>query len=426
LEVIIIGLTITEKIIASKLGINSVLPGHIHEVPVDLAFIHDNNAPITISQFARLPQVRIWDPGKVHFVLDHHSPATTTRAAQHHQNIREFAKKFGAKVWEVGRGVSHPVMAEEGNARPGRVIVGTDSHTVGLGTFGCLSTGIGSTEMAAVFATGRIWMQVPETVKVIIEGKLPPGVCARDVALFLLKHFGPSFLNYAAVEFYGSLIEELSVEERMAITTMTLEMGVKNAIMPVDAKTLAYIGDLREGDQVFAADPDARYASVLQFDVSGLEPVVATPGLPTNGVSVADIAGTEIHQATLGSCSGAYYHDLEQAAAIVKGRKVHPGVRFIIVPNSSRVIERAAKTGILATLHEAGAIISSPACGTCAGYEVGCLAPGEVCISSTTRNMDGRMGPGGIIYLAGALTVAASALEGRISDPRRYLGGDEE
>jgi len=416
-----IGHTITEKIIAAKVGVAETVPGKIHEVPVDVAFIHDNNAPITISEFARLPNAKIWNPNRVHFVLDHHSPATTNRAAQHHENIRGFARKFGAKVWDVGRGVSHPVMAEEGLARPGRVIVGTDSHTVGLGAFGCMATGIGSTEMTAVLATGKIWMKVPETIKVVLDGKLPGCVTARDVALYLLGHFGPSFLNYAAMEFYGTLLTDLSAEERMAITIMTLEMGVKNALMPVDATTVEYIGGLRQGDEVVCADADAVYSSVLTFDVSNLTPIVATPGLPTNGVPVTEVTGTLIQQATLGSCAGAYYHDLELAARILKGKRVHPDVRFIIVPNSSRVLAKAGKTGILSDLYEAGAIISSPACGTCAGYEVGCLAPGEVCISTTTRNMEGRMGPGGKIYLAGAATVTASALQGRITDPRELL-----
>jgi homoaconitase/3-isopropylmalate dehydratase large subunit len=315
-------------------------------------------------------------------------------------------------------------MAEEGYARPGRLMVGTDSHTVGLGTFGCLATGIGSTEMAGVLATGKIWLQVPETIKIVLNGHLPFGVSAKDVALLLLKHFGPFFLNYMAVEMEGDLLQDLSVEERMAITIMGLEMGVKNAVMPVDDTVLNYLRTDETRETVYTADNDARYASILNFDVGQLEPMVATPGLPTNGVTVGEVEGTKINQATLGSCSGAFYHDLLQAAEIVKGKKVHPQVRFVIVPNTSRVVTRAAQTGVLATLLEAGAIISSPSCGTCAGYEVGCLAPGEVCISTTTRNMEGRMGPGGKIYLASARTVAASALTGYITDPRNHLGGD--
>lgn len=418
------GSTVTEKIIAYKAKRNVVVPGEIVEVPIDTAFIHDNNGPIALTQFAKLPNVTVWAPEKVFFVLDHHSPATTFRAAQHHRNIRDFAQQYGCNLIEVGRGVSHAVLAEERIPRPGRIIVGTDSHTVGLGAFGCLATGIGSTEMAAVLVRGSIWMKVPETVKVVLEGNLPFGVCAKDVSLLILKHFGPSFLNYMAVEFEGSLLQKLSIEERMAITIMGLEMGVKNALMPVDDRLIEKLQSTWDSEEIFNADPDASYISTIRFDVSDLEPMVATPSLPTNGTNIRNVEGTEIHQATLGSCSGAFYHDLEQAARVLRGRKVHQGVRLIIVPNTSQVMRKANDTGVLQTLLDAGAIISSPSCGTCAGYEVGCLAPGEVCISTTTRNMDGRMGAGGKIYLASALTVAASAIAGFIDDPRKYLGGE--
>ncbi len=416
------GMTITEKIIAHRTNAALVKPGEIYDVPVDVAFTHDNNAPLVMQQFSKLPGARVWDPDRIFFVLDHHSPSTSFRAAQHHSAVRDFIRRRGGHLFDVGRGVSHPVLAEEGVARPGRIIVGTDSHTVGLGAFGCLATGIGATEMAAVLATGKIWMQVPETVKVILEGKLPLGVCARDIALFLLNHFGPSFLNYRAVEFEGTLLDFLSVEERMAITVMTLESGVKNSLMPVDEKLLTYLKTNRSHESIFTADSDAGYASVTRFDVSDIPPFVAVPALPTNGMDVSRTEGVAINQATLGSCAGAFYHDLAQAAEIVSGKKIHPGVRFVIVPNTSRVMAEAARTGVMAALVEAGAIVSSPSCGTCAGYEIGCLAPGEVCISTTTRNVEGRMGAGGQVYLASARTVAASALAGCITDPRKLQG----
>lgn len=415
------GMTTTEKIIAGKVNRKRVLPGEIYEVRVDLLFIHDNNGPIARQQFERLGISSVWDAARIHFVLDHHSPSTTLRAAEHHKNIRSFARRHGINIVEVGRGVSHPVMAEEGLARPGMIILGTDSHTVGLGTFGCLATGVGSTEAAAVMATGQTWLQVPGTIKVFLNGELPAWISAKDVALYLLKHFGPSFLNYAAIEFSGPIVRTLSVEERMAVNTMCLEMGVKNALMPVDSNLLAYLAPSKKEENIITADPDASYISTVSFDLTEIEPMVATPGLPTNGTPVGEVVGVAIQQATLGSCSGAFYHDLLEAAEILAGRRVHPEVRFIIVPNTSRVVERAARSGLLATLLESGAVISSPACGTCAGYEVGCLAPEEVCISTTTRNMDGRMGPGAKIYLAGSRTVAASALNGVITDPREYL-----
>ena len=419
------GLTVAQKILGAKAGQISPKPGEILDVPVDLALIHDNNGPITITEFSRLPAARVWDPDRVWFVLDHHSPAASFRAAEHYQQLRLFAKQHGAHIFPVGRGIMHPVAAEEGLPRPGSVVLGTDSHTVGLGAMGCFATGIGSTEMAAVLATGKIWLLVPETVKVTLTGILQAGVTAKDVSLFLLSKFGPYGLDYMSLELGGSLIESFSMDERLSVAIMGLEMGTKNVFIAYDGKTRQKSGELQAADQIVLPDEDAVYFEERTYDLSELEPIVALPDLPTNGVPVGEAAGEVIHQATLGSCSGAFYHDLEQAASILDGRKVHPDVRFIIVPNTARVVEKAAKTGIIEKLVKAGAIISSPSCGTCAGYEVGCLAPGDVCIATTTRNMEGRMGQGGRIFLASALTVAASAVAGIITDPRKLLGGGD-
>lgn len=417
------GLTVVQKILGRKAGHNGPRPGEILDVPVDLALIHDNNGPITIREFVKLPVDRVWDPGRVWFVLDHHSPATSFRAAEHYQQLENFAAQYGTNIFRLGRGVMHPAAAEEGLPRPGNVVLGTDSHTVGLGSLGCFATGIGSSEMAAVLATGKIWLRVPETVKITLNGKLQDGVAAKDVALFLLRQFGPQGLNYMALELGGPLMEAFSMDERMAVAIMGLEMGTKNVFVACDDKTQQKIGGTKEGDWLVRPDADAVYADVQTYDLSELQPVVATPGLPTNGAPVGSVAGTPIRQATLGSCSGAFYHDLEQACRILEGRRVHPDVRFIIVPNTAKVVERAAHNGLIEKLIAAGAIFSSPSCGTCAGYEVGCLAPGDVCISTTTRNMEGRMGLGGQIYLASALTVAAAAVTGVITDPRELLGG---
>ncbi len=418
------GLTVVQKILGAKAGEVSPMPGQILDVPVDLAVIHDNNGPLMIEEFAKLPVDVVWDPDKVWFVLDHHSPATTFRASEHHRALRRFAARYGARTFPTGRGVMHPVVAEEGLARPGFVVVGTDSHTVGQGVCGCFATGIGSTEMAGVLATGKVWLMVPETVKVTLTGELGPQVTAKDIALFLLHEFGPQGLNYLALELGGPLLDWLSQDERMAVAIMGLEMGAKNVFVAADEKTFQKLGGRREGDWLVTPDADAVYKEERTYDLSGLEPVVAPPSLPTNGVPVQQVAGIRIDQATLGSCSGAFYHDLVQAAAVLENRRVHPDVRFIIVPNTSQVVARAAREGLIEKLTKAGAVVSSPACGTCAGYEVGCLAPGEVCISTTTRNMEGRMGQGGQIYLASALTVAASAVAGVITDPRTARGGD--
>jgi len=418
------GLTVVQKILGAKAGQPSPVPGQILDVPVDLAVIHDNNGPLMMEQFAKLQIDAVWDPEKVWFVLDHHSPATTFRAAEHHRAMREFAARYGCRVFPNGRGVMHPVIAEEGLARPGFVVAGTDSHTVGQGVCGCFATGIGSTEMAGVLATGKVWLMVPETVKVTLSGKLSPGVAVKDIALFLLHEFGPQGLNYMALELGGPLIDALSLDERMAVAIMGLEMGAKNVFVAADEETLRKLGGRRDGDWFVTPDADAIYKEERNYDLSNLEPIVATPCLPTNGVPVQAVAGTRIDQATLGSCSGAFYHDLVQAAWILENRHVHPDVRFVIVPNTSQVVEKAARSGLIEKLIQAGAVISSPACGTCAGYEVGCLAPGQVCISTTTRNLEGRMGQGGQIYLASTLTVTASAVTGVITDPRELMGGD--
>ena len=417
------GLTVVQKILGNKAGAAFPRVGEILDVPVDLALIHDNNGPITVEEFSKLPVDAVWNPDKVWFVLDHHSPAASFRAAEHYQELQRFAKQYGTHIFPIGRGIMHPVAAEEGLARPGSVVTGTDSHTVGLGAMGCFATGIGSTEMAAVLATGKIWLKVPETVKITLTGRLPFGVAAKDVALFLLNQFGPYGLDYMSLELGGALIDSLSMDERLAVAIMGLEMGTKNVFVSCDEKTWKKNGGKRNDDWLVEPDEDADYADVRQYDLSKLEPIVASPSLPTNGKPVHAVVGTPINQATLGSCSGAFYHDLVQAAQILEGRRVHPEVRFIIVPNTSHVVEEAARTGILEKLVRAGAIISSPSCGTCAGYEVGCLAPGDVCISTTTRNMEGRMGQGGSIFLASAMTVAASAVSGVITDPRGLLGG---
>ena len=419
------GLTVAQKILGAKAGRPSPEPGEILDVPVDLALIHDNNGPITIEEFSRLPGAQVWNPDKVWFVLDHHSPAASFRAAEHYQHLRRFANQHGTHIFPIGRGIMHPVAAEEGLPRPGSVVLGTDSHTVGLGALGCFATGIGSTEMAAVLATGKIWLRVPESVKITLKGTLSTGVTAKDVALFLLSEFGPYGLDYMSLELEGSLIGSLSMDERLSIAIMGLEMGAKNVFVAYDDKTSQKSGKPQPNDRVVVPDPDAMYYDERTYDVTKLEPIVAMPDLPTNGVTVTKAAGAIIHQATLGSCSGAFYHDLAQAAKILEKRNVHPDVRFIIVPNTAKVVEAAARDGIIEKLVKSGAIISSPSCGTCAGYEVGCLAPGDVCIATTTRNMEGRMGKGGKVFLASALTVAASAVCGVITDPRILLtGGD--
>lgn len=408
------GMTVTEKILARAGGKYAVKPGEIVNAAVDRAMIQDNTAPIVIREFGRINKGRVWDPSKVVFVIDHHSPSTSIKAAGHQAKIRRFVHEQGIKhFFDCGNGVCHVLMLEKKLTGTGRVIVGADSHTTGEGATGSFATGIGSTEMAGVLATGHIWLRVPETIKVEITGTIPKGVNVRDVVSLVMKNVGPDGANYMALEYSGDVVRGFDLSERATMCMVGVEMGAKNAIIvPSPGET---------EDEIVTSDPDAGYRKVLRFDVSGLEPLIACPNLPTNIKAVKDVGIIAVNQASIGSCAGGSLKDLQLAASILKGRRVSPGVRLIVIPSSRDTYREAMRQGILDVLCESGAVISSPACATCAAYEVGALAPGEVCISTTTRNMPGRMGPGGEIYLAGAATVAASAVTGYITDPREFL-----
>ncbi len=396
--------TLSENILARGCGKASVRPGEIVDVRVDRAMIHDNNAGLVIKNFNNIVDAKVWEPGRVAFVIDHHSPSTTVKAVKHHRAMRQFAKEHGIGAFhDCGSGISHIVMLEENLANAGEIVVGTDSHTTGEGAKGAFATGIGATEMAAVLATGKIWFMVPETIKVVLNGALPRDVDARDVMNNVLARFGPDGANYQAVEFHGPAAVAMSEEERTMCCVLAMEMGAKNALF---------------ADQ---SEAGAQYARVEEFDVSAMEPTVAVPNLPTNAKPLRDIVPQKIavDQAFIGACTGGLLHDLENAARVLKGRKVAPGVRLLVIPASRKIYNAALSRGYLQTLHDAGAVIGSPACGGCGGHDAGILAEGEVCVANSPRNMDGRMGAGGIVYLAGAATVAASAVKG-------YITGDAE
>ncbi|MFZ7104071.1 MAG: aconitase/3-isopropylmalate dehydratase large subunit family protein [Peptococcaceae bacterium] len=409
-------MTVTEKILAKASKKAVVFPGEIVKAKVDKAMIHDNNAPLVMKHFSKIVVDQVWDPERIVFVVDHHSPCTSIKAAQHQAEMREFARKQGVKkFFDCGEGICHVLMLEKGLAGPGQVIVGTDSHTTGEGALGSFATGIGATEMAGVLATGEIWLRVPETIKVEINGDIPSGSDARDVISLVLQKIGASGANYLAVEFTGTTVEKMDLSEKTTLCVMSMEMGAKNAvIVPAEGKNT---GDHLE------SDPDAGYYAHLVFDVADLEPLVACPSLPTNIRKVEEVEKDRIfiNQAAVSSCAGAQLRDLKAAAEILKNKKIAENVRLLVIPASREIYNQAMHEGYLNILHDAGAIISSPACGACGAHDIGALAPGEVCISSTTRNMPGRMGPGGEIYLASAATVAASALKGYICDPRKVV-----
>ncbi len=396
--------TLTENILARGCGRATLRPGEIVDVKVDRAMIHDNNAGLVLKNFANIIDASVWDPDRVVFVIDHHSPSTSVKAVKHHREMRRFAKQHGiGKFYDCGAGISHIVMLEEGLAARGEIVVGTDSHTTGEGAEGAFATGIGATEMAAVLATGKIWFRVPETVRVNLNGMRPDHLDARDVMNAVLARFGPDGANYQAVEFHGPAAGAMSREERTMCCVLAMEMGAKNALFAADG----------------AVDPNANYDRAENFDVSRLEPTVAVPSLPTNARPLKEVAAEKIpvDQAFIGACTGGLLRDLAMAAAVLAGRKVAPGVRLLVIPASRKIYAAALERGLLHTLHQAGAIIGSPACGGCGAHDAGVLAEGEVCIANSPRNMDGRMGAGGSrVYLANSRVVAASAARGFITD----------
>ncbi len=397
--------TLTETMLARGCGKPSVRPGEIVDVRVDRAMIHDNNAGLVIKNFNNIIDAKVWDPARVVFVIDHHSPSSTVKAVKHHSAMRRFAKENGIDAFfDCGSGISHIVMLEEALAAKGEIVVGTDSHTTGEGALGAFATGIGATEMAVVLATGAIWFRVPETIRVVLDGTPPPGLDARDVMNAVLARFGPDGANYCAVEFHGAAADAMGLEERAMCCTLAMEMGAKNALFA----------------DTGAVDADAVYSRTETFDVSAMEQTVAVPNLPTNARPLREVAreNIAIDQAFVGACTGGLLRDLKAAADVLEGRTVAKGVRLLVIPATRKIYNAALEKGYLKTLHDAGAIIGSPACGGCGGHDAGILAEGEVCVAASTRNMDGRMGAGGAVYLASAAVVAASAARGYITgDP---------
>ncbi|MDR1649383.1 MAG: 3-isopropylmalate dehydratase large subunit [Synergistaceae bacterium] len=404
--------TKAEEILARGSGRARTRAGEIVEVEVDRAMIHDNNAALVIENFGRIAGASVRSPERTVFFIDHHSPSTSVKAVKHHSLARRFARENGiTRFFDCGEGISHVVMIETGLAAEGTIVAGTDSHTTGEGALGAFATGIGATEMAAVLATGRIWLKVPETVKISLNGALPPGVYARDVMTAVLGRLGPEGANYRSVEFQGSAADAMSLEDRIVCCVMSMEMGAKNALF------------------VRRPDGDADYGRIEEFDISAMTPMAALPGLPTNAAPLSGIEGgrVKIDQAFIGSCAGGLLGDIEAAARVLEGRRVADGVRLLVIPATRRIYGEALKRGFIETLHGAGAVIGSPACGGCGGHDAGILAEGEVCVANSPRNMEGRMGAGGTVYLASAATVAASALRGYITgEETGKEGGDAQ
>ncbi len=416
-------MNISEKILARASGRKEVSPGEIVEAKVDVAMVNDITGPLTIKTFYEIGVKKVWDNNRIVMVLDHQVPADSAKSAELHKIMRRFAEEQGIPhFYDVGfGGVCHQVMVEKGHVRPGELIVGADSHTCTYGALGAFGTGIGSTEMAAVFATGKIWLKVPETIKINVTGEFQKFVGAKDLMLNIIGQIGADGASYKAMEFDGPVVRSMGISERLTICNMAVEAGAKTGIINPDGKVIAYVKNRASKQfEPLKSDANAKYGEAFDLDVSSLEPQVACPSSVDDVKPVSEVEGTPIDQAFVGSCTNGRIEDLRMVAEIVKGKRVKKGVRFIVTPASHEVYLQALKEGVLETLTEAGACVCNPTCGACFGGHMGLLADGETCISSSNRNFTGRMGsPKAKIYLASPATVAASALKGEITDPRR-------
>jgi len=414
------GYTFAEKALARAAGLPSVVAGQIVDAQPDVALSHDNTAPI-YQTFKKLGITKVKHPERLAITLDHAVPAPTTQHAQNHLEVRQFVKEQGVTTFfEVGRGICHQVLSEEGVVLPGELILGSASHTTHFGWLGAFGAGVGRSEMAAIWATGELWLRVPESMKVVMTGEWPAGVTSKDFCLRLIGDLGVDGGIYMSVEFSGPALRALSLESRAVIPNMMAEFGVKTAYRTPDEKLFKSLeGRARRPYTPIYPDENATYIAEHHYDVSTLEPLVACPDSPDNVRPVSAISGTPIQQAFLGTCTNGRLEDFAAAAAIVKGKRVASGTRFLIIPASSVVMHEALQAGYIQTLLDAGAVLGVPGCGPCMGNHMGIPAPKEVTISTANRNFRGRMGTADApIYLASPAVVAASAIAGKIIDPR--------
>lgn len=417
------GKTIAEKIFSTHSG-EDAWAGDIVVADVDFVMGQDGTSPLAIRALERIGVDSVFDPAKVALVIDHSAPSPLEGVSALHTQMREFGRATGAKVYDIGEGVCHQLIPENGHVVPGDLMVGCDSHTCTYGALNVFSTGVGSTDGAAAMAAGKLWFKVPETIKVVVTGELAPGVYSKDLILHLAGMIGADGATYRSLEFQGPAIDALSVEARMTISNMAIEVGAKAGLMCADDKTLAwYAGRSQRPPEPVEPDADAVYADVIVIDASAVGPKVAKPHSVDNVSTIEDVAGTPISQGVVGTCTNGRLEDLAIAAGIMKGRRVHPDVRFIVAPASRRIYLDAIAAGHIQALVEAGAAVVTPGCGPCVGTHNGVPSDGENVISTANRNFKGRMGnSNAFIFLGSPATVAASVIEGRITDPRGYLG----
>ena len=412
-------MNISEKILAKASNKEEVSPGDTINANIDVAMSHDGTSPPTIKVFEKLAD-KVWDPDKIVLVFDHNVPANTMGSAEFQQVVRDFAKKQGIKnIYKQGEGICHQVLPQEGHVKPSTVIVGADSHTCTYGAFGAFSTGLGATDLAMVYATGKTWFNVPESIKINVEGTLQEHVYSKDLILNIIKELGSYGGTYKSLEFHGSTIDNLSVDARMTMTNMVIECDAKNGIMVPNDDTKRYLAQRGiKNYEITTPDKNAQYEKIYDFDVDDLRPQVACPHNVDNVEDVDKVEGTTINQAVLGSCTNGRYEDLVQAAEILKNHKIHEDVQLLVFPASRKIYQKAIENGIIQTFLESNAIVCNPGCGPCLGAHMGVMTDDMTCISTTNRNFLGRMGSAkSYVYLSNPAVVAASAIKGEITDP---------
>ncbi len=414
-------MTITQKILADHAGKTMLEAGELINCRVDIVLGNDVTAPVAISEFEKLAQEHVFDQERIVLVPDHFAPNKDIKSAQQCKVMRDFARAKGIKhYFEVGQmGIEHCLLPEKGLVLPGDVIIGADSHTCTYGALGAFATGVGSTDMAAAMATGEAWFKVPETIKLVYYGQLPPWVSGKDLILHTIGDIGVDGARYMAMEFCGEAISSLSMDNRFTMANMAIEAGGKNGIIAADEITMEYVkGRAQRPYQTYFSDDDAEYYETREYDVAQLEPVVACPHLPENTKGVSQVAGVKLDQVVIGSCTNGRLEDLEIAAKILQGRKVHPEIRVIIFPGTQQILLEAIARGYVTAFIEAGAVVSTPTCGPCLGGHMGILAKGERALATTNRNFVGRMGhPQSEVYLGSPAVAAASAIKGEITPP---------
>jgi 3-isopropylmalate/(R)-2-methylmalate dehydratase large subunit len=415
------GQTITQKILAAHAGKECVEPGELISAKLDLVLGNDITAPIAIREFEKIGAETVFDRDRVALVPDHSTPNKDIKSAELVKVLRDFSRKHNITYFfEIGKmGVEHTLLPDEGLVGPGDCVIGADSHTCTYGALGAFSTGVGSTDLAAAMALGETWFKVPEQIKFVYYGRMPKWVSGKDLILYTIGKIGVDGALYCSMEFTGEAIREMEMAGRFTMCNMAIEAGGKNGIIEPDEKTLEYIrGRLKRSHTIYRSDPDAVYKDVIEIDVSKLEPIVSFPHLPENAKPVSEATHVKIDQSVIGSCTNGRIEDLRIAAAILKGRKVHPDVRLIVIPATQEIYLQSIKEGLTEIFVEAGGAVSTPTCGPCLGGHMGVLAEGERSIATTNRNFVGRMGhTKSEVYLAGPAVAAASAVLGRIGSP---------